>query len=453
MNPSVIRHILLPLHERFVGRDTFARFRELERTQWWSPRRLRELQVAKLGDLLTHAWQHCPFYRRRLADVEFKPSDVESIEYLHRLPLLTKEQIHEHRRDISWPGVPGGLREFNTGGSTGRPLVFDFDLRRQACDQAARMRTHRWFGADIGDKEVYLWGSPVELSGQDRLKAFRDRLTNELLLSAFQMSTGRMDRYLDRIERYDPVSLFGYPSSIALLCKHAQRAGRRLRTPHLGVVFATGERLYDYQRERIEGFLGVPVADGYGSREGGFISHQCPSGSMHVTSENVIVEILDDQGRPVPVGEPGQIVITHLDTYGMPFIRYCTGDRGSLAQGVCQCGRGLERMHVIEGRQTDFVLAADGTVKHALSLIYVLRAVEAVRQFQIVQAPNRDLDVGVVSRGELSAADLDQIERGLRMQMGQGLAIRIETKDHIEPTASGKYRYVISHARLPNDND
>ncbi len=449
MNASLVKHVLLPLHERFVGRATFARLRELEQTQWWPAERLRELQVRKLRRLLTHAWRHCPFYRRRLAELSYKPADVDSAEYLRRLPLLTKKDIRDHRSALRWPNVPGGLFPYNTGGSTGEPLIFEYDLGRQAYDQAARMRTHRWFGAEVGDPEVYLWGSPVELSRQDRIKTLRDRLTNQLLLSAFEMSPERMDAYLDRIERYDPVSLFGYPSSLALLCQRASDRGRKLRLRRLRVVFVTGERLYDHQRCEIEAVLGVPVADGYGSREGGFIAHQCPEGSMHITSENVILEILDAGGEPVPVGEPGQIVLTHLDAFGMPFIRYCTGDAGRLTDRPCACGRGLERLEGIDGRQTDFIVTADGTVKHALSLIYVLREIDAVRRFQIVQAPDRDLLVYVVSDGGLQTRDRQQLEEGLRRQMGPGVGIEIVLTDRIEPAASGKYRYVISQASLP----
>jgi len=446
VNRSLVRRVLLPIHEAFLGRTTFARLAELERSQWWAPAQLRALQIRKLRRLLRHAWDHCPFYRRRLTECDLDPHDVESLDDLRRLPLLDKQQIRAHRRAMCWPNVPGGLRRYTTGGSTGEPLVFDFDLGRQAYDQAARMRSHRWFGVEVGDREIYLWGSPVEVHRQDRLKTLRDRLVNQLLLDAFDMSVGRMDSYLDRIERYDPASLFGYPSSIALLCRHAERRGRQLRLPRLRAVFVTGERLYEPHRRQIEAYFRVPVADGYGSREGGFIAHQCPAGSMHITSENVLVELLDPTGQPVPTGQLGQIVITHLDAYGLPFIRYATGDMGRRGDEACPCGRGLETMRVVEGRQTDFVVAADGTVMHALSLIYVLRDVETVRQFQIVQAADRGLEVFVVSTGPLSTADRHRIERGLRLRMGPGVPIRITPTDRIDPAASGKYRYVISHA-------
>ncbi len=451
MNPSVVKHILLPLHERLVGRDTLGRLAELERTQWLAPDDLRELQVRKLRRLLKHAWDHVPYYRRQLAELNFKPSDVTALDVLHRLPLLTKSIIKSHRSELRWPNVPGGLQTYNTGGSTGEPLIFEFDLQRQAYDQAARLRAHRWFDVDVGDKQLYVWGSPVELGRQDRLKTLRDRLTNHLLLSAFEMSPERMDAYLDRIERYRPVSLFGYPSSLALLAEHGRRRGRRLSLPALRAAFVTGERLYDHQREGIAGYFGVPVADCYGSREGGFIAHECPAGSMHITSENIVLEVLDAAGRPAPTGEVGRIVVTHLDALGMPFIRYDTGDMGRLATATCRCGRGLGCMAMVEGRQTDFVVVPDGTIKHALSLIYVLRELEAVRQFQIVQGEHLDLDVHVMAEGGMTSPLRERIEAGLRKQMGPDVAIRIHETDHIEPAASGKYRYVISHAALPRN--
>jgi len=304
VNPAIVKRILLPLHEAIVGRPTLSRAADLESSQWESPQELRELQHRKLRRLLVHAWHHCPFYRQVLADLNLSPRRMTGLDDLSRLPVLTKADIRRHGHTMCWPNVPGGLRPYNTGGSTGEPLIFHFDLNRQASDQAARIRTHRWFDADIGDPEVFLWGSPVEITRQDRLKMLRDRLTNQLLLNAFAMSAERMDLYLNRIEHYNPVSLFGYPSSLALLCEHARRRGRRLFVPHLKAVFATGERLDDHDRRLIADFLRVPVANGYGSREGGFIAHECPHGSMHITSEDLIVEILDDSGRPVPVGSP-----------------------------------------------------------------------------------------------------------------------------------------------------
>ncbi|MCH7812866.1 MAG: phenylacetate--CoA ligase family protein [Planctomycetes bacterium] len=446
MNARLVRHVIYPLHELLRGRRTFACLRELEATQWWSPEKLQSLQRAKLRELLIGAQAHCPYYRRLFATRGVDPAGADPFDALSRLPTLNKALIRAHRDDLTWTGVPGGIQTSVTGGSTGQPLRFHFDRRRQGYDKAARMRTHRWFGADVGDREAYLWGNPLEITNQDRLKALRDRLTNELLLSAFDLTEPRMADYLDRIGRYDPRSIFGYPSSLTRLCRYARSTDRVVQPPSLRAVFVTGELLDDAQRRLIHETFAVPVANGYGSREAGFIAHDCPEGRMHVTDENVIVEFVDDDGRPRPAGRCGEIVITHLDTPGMPLIRYRTGDVGRRVEGPCPCGRGLSGLEIVGGRRTDHLVATDGTVMHGLSLIYVLREIDAVEQFQVRQDVAGAVEIAIVPAGALDRGDLQRIERGTRDLLGWDVALNIRQVDRIETSASGKFRCVVSQA-------
>jgi phenylacetate-CoA ligase len=345
-----------------------------------------------------------------------------------------------------WHEAPAGLFRHNTGGSTGEPLVFFFDRRRQAYDQAARARSHRWFNVNVGEREVYLWGSPIEVSRTDSLKRLRDTLFNHRLVNAFDMSPERMDDHLDVLERYRPACLFGYPSSISLLAGHAQARCRPLKTPRLRAVFVTGEVCYPHQRDAITAQFGVPVADEYGSRDAGFIAHECPMGEMHVTAENVIIEIIED-GRPVPVGESGEIVATHLDAYAMPFIRYRTGDRGRLKPGRCRCGRGLPLMDVVHGRTTDFLYLPDGTIKHALSIIYPLRAMRGVRRFRVTQHEDYAITIHVVCDDRAEWITRETVAKSVRPVLQDQVDLRVKLVDRIRFTDSGKYRYVVSHAK------
>ncbi len=445
MHPWLVRHLLSPVHERLLGRDTFRCRRELEASQWHTPSQLRELQRAKLRALLAAA-AHCPYYRDLCADRGIDPGRLDPFEALRRWPLLDKATIKAHRDALTNPHVPGGPILFNTGGSTGEPLIFHFDRRRVAYDKAARMRTHQWFGVLPGDREIYVWGAPAELTRRDRMRTFRDWLTNERLLSAFDMSDGTMRRYLEQITAYRPASLFGYPSSLALLCEFGEAHCIVARPASLKAIFVTGEALDERQRATIERYFRAPVANGYGSREGGFLAHECPAGSMHVTSENVIMEIVDDAGRPLPIGKPGEIVITHLDNYALPFIRYRTGDVGRLLIRACRCGRGLQVMDVVAGRRTDHLVATDGTIQHALSLIYVLREVDRVKQFRIHQDRNRRVDIHLACLPGFDDADRQRIEAGVRTRLGQDLELRLIEVDRIEPLPSGKHRYVVSEA-------
>jgi len=442
MHPLIVRRLLLPLHERLLRRPTLPYLNDLEASQWLTLDQFRALQARKLRRLLAHAWAACPFYRRRLDDAAIDPGRA-TLDDLARLPTIDKDTMSLHAKDLIDPASAHRARDAATGGSTGAPLHFKIDKYRQAADQAARARSRRWFGIDLGERELYLWGSPVEQAAQDRFKSLRDRITNHRLLNAFRMTPRRMSQYLAEITRFDPVHIFGYPSSLARLCEHALDAGVPLRAPSLRAIFVTGEVLLPADRARIEEYFAVAVADGYGAREAGFIAHQCPHGGYHVTMESLIVEIVDPRGRLLPDGQLGEIVITHLDARAMPFIRYRTGDLARKLPGVCPCGRHLERLDGIQGRRTDMLRTADGGHAHALSVIYVLRDEPAIARFQVVQQPDLSLDVHIVPRGSLAGDVNHRITKLLRRQIGPTADIRIHARDEIPPAPSGKHHQVI----------
>ncbi len=170
MLSAIARHIVFPIHERILRRRTVLYGRRLEASQWFSPDELVEFQCHKLRDLLCHAEQQTPFYRRRIRDADIDVRTDDPWQMLARLPLFSKNDIRQNPNDLLWRGAPGGVFPYATSGSSGEPLLFHVDRRRQGYDQAARIRTHRWFNVDIGDREIFIWGSPVEFDRTDRLK-------------------------------------------------------------------------------------------------------------------------------------------------------------------------------------------------------------------------------------------------------------------------------------------
>ena len=445
MQQFLVRQIIAPLLERMLGRRTFRNLAELERQQWWSGKQIRDLQRRKLRELLEGAGS-ASYYARLFAERGLNPRIDDPFMVLRALPLLDKETIRTYLDEMTNVAVPGGVRSFNTGGSTGQPLTFFIDRRRVGYDKAARMLTHGWFGARPGDRELYLWGSPIELTGQDEIKRWRDWLTNELLLDAFDLSAASMDAYIERIRRFDPVSIFGYPSSLVMLAEYAESQGLSLANRSLKAVFVTGEQLDCHQRQTLEGHFEAPVANGYGSRDGGFIAHECERGAMHVIEPNIIIEIVDEDGDTAPAGAVGEIVITHLDAHATPFIRYRTGDMGRLVDDRCRCGRLLACLDVSAGRKTDHLVAADGKLEHALAAIYVLREMPTVGRFRIHQHRDLRVDVEVVAVGRFGSADRERIVRGLQRRLGATIPVSVNVVDAIACTGSGKFRQVVSEA-------
>jgi phenylacetate-CoA ligase len=446
--PAWFARSVFRIQEAAMHRPTFAVLAELDRTQWLSRDAMRRYQTDRLNTLLQSALMHNPWHAARLRAAglaEAARAGAVTLEDLTRLPTMNKRDARDNVEQLVWREVPGGVFKYTTGGSSGEPLIFYFGRARQAADAAGRLRARRWWGVEPGEREVYLWGAPVELNKTDRIKTLRDRLVNQLLLNAFEMSPARMDDYLASIQAWNPRAIYGYASSLALLAAHAESRGVRPRIAALRVVSTTGEPLFPHQRELIERVFGVPVSVEYGARDAGLMALQSPEGTLLQMSETHLVEVLDEAGNPV---EEGEAVITSLVSEAQPFIRYRTGDVVRRSNKPDPGGRGLDVLDAVVGRQTDFIVAADGRIMHALAVIYVLRAIPGVDQFKLIQHTVDQMEVQVVPDSRWNEVAGEAVIQGLQARLGPALNIDLKLLDAIAPEASGKHRYVVSHVPL-----
>jgi phenylacetate-CoA ligase len=447
----LVSSVLFPLHELAKGHDTFRIRSSLERSQWWTAEKLELHRVKRLRSLLARAAKRVPYYRKLFQERRFDPRSLASLQELSRLPFLTKDVIRGNLQDLRAKGAR--LKPFATGGSTGEPLQFFIGKERVAHDVAAKWRATRWWGVDVGDPEVVVWGSPIELSAQDRIRELRDRVLRTELLPAFEMSERRLDEFLDRISERKPKMIFGYPSALSLIAGHARARGRDMTRCGVQVAFVTAEQLFEHQRKAIAEVFGCSVANGYGGRDLGFVAHQCPEGGLHVTAEDVVVEIVDEEGNALPRGKDGEIVVTHLASGDFPFIRYRSGDMGALSEWLCVCGRGLPLLEAVHGRTTDFVVTEDGTVMHALALIYAVRDVPGVRHFKVVQEDRLHTRVFFIPENGFSQEAEEKILGRLRERLGQGVQVSMERVEEIPRSPSGKHRYVESRVPVPSSTE
>ncbi len=462
MNRWIAGNVMWPMTERLLRRDTMRRFRALQRSDGASGGTLREMQDAKLRRLLAIAAGHTPYHARRFRAAGFDPRDPGAgVDDLVRLPTLTREEIREHLAEMTWADAPrGGPLAYTTGGSTGEPLRFHIDRFRQAADWAARWRARGWWGVGPGDREVLLWGAPIELRAHDRLRRWRDRLLNQRMLNAFDMTDARMDGYLERIRVWRPACLYGYASSLALLARRAAVRGlgpTELRTEGLRAAFVTGETLFDADRHAIEAAFGAPVVIEYGCRDGGLLACGCPAGRLHVPQENVIVELVDGNGQPVGPGEVGEVAVTYLEQFAMPLIRCRVGDLARWADGSpCPCGRAAAALSEVRGRVTDQIVCRAGDRvrrMHALSLIYILREADGIEQFRITQRSLERVDVELVTGNTFSQAVEREVLRDLERRLGPEVDVRLIRRERINPGASGKHACVVSDVRLDSSLD
>ncbi|WP_305043250.1 phenylacetate--CoA ligase family protein [Geoalkalibacter sp.] len=445
MLPILARR-LFHLQELALGRPSFRILFELLASECRPAERIRQLQLDRLRTLARLAYDHTPYWREVMDGLGFTPADIRTLNDLRRFPLLEKNTLRARREDMVWRGEGKRLQLVRTSGSTNEALQFYTSSTREAHINAARMRGHEWVGVRRGEKEMYYWGSPVELSKQDRVKRVRDWLINDGLTNGFEVTPERLKKNVADWLAWRPKCIFGYPSTFVLTVTMAQSLGldlRELRKVGLEVIITTSEMLSDVDRDLIAEGFGVPVRDSYGLREAGLIGHECNEGTMHCMDEQVILETIDPQTL-VPTDGEGELVVTNIVGPAFPVIRYRTGDIVTLSREPCACGRNLSSIRISGGRAVEFVVTREGKWVVGYSFIYIARSVEGIVKFQVVQEKIGEIRVRLVVDERFPADGGEQVRKKVAQRLGGDDEIRVEIVDDIAPAPSGKYRPVIS---------
>lgn len=435
-------HVSYPLHERLRGRRTLAERDTLLHLAGLPADALRRSCAARLRAVLRFAGRHLPYYRELFAQRGLDPGAADPYAELAKLPLLSKQDVRAHQERMVCRQAPGGLIRHSSGGTSGDTLHFYIDRVRQAEPLAARLFMQSLFGLRPGDRRVYLWGSPLEASGR-RLRRWRDRLLNELLLDAFELAPAERDAHLAAIRRFRPRLIYGYPSALALLARHAARRGAVRGFERLELAVLTGEQVAPDQAALVRQAFGCRVASEYGSREVGLIAHDCPQGRMHLISPHVHVEVVAD-GRPAPPGRCGEIVCTTLNTRAQPLIRYRLGDAGALLTEPCPCGLPLPLIRLEGGKITGFIALPGGRLCHGAVTSHLLRDQAGIVEFKTHQRRLEEFEVLLVVDEHFDQATIGRLRRRYRELFGPRVRVHCRLVARIPPDPSGKRRYVVS---------
>ena len=440
--------LLFPLHEFLKGHDTVEILRGLELSQWRPTEEIKSSQLEGLRQLLKSSALHVPYYHDLLAAQGLRPEDFAKLDDLVHLPPISKEIIRQNYHKWTARNA-ASLARYSTSGSSGEPLQFLLGKHRISFDIAAKWRATRWWDVDIGDREMVLWGSSLETATQDRIRRLRDWLLRSRLVPARDLNLTRIDVILDEMQNLRPSMLFGYPSALSRIAFHAKKQGRNMGNLGIRVAFCTSEVLRPEWREVISEVFECRVANEYGARDAGFIARECPYGGLHITAEEVIVEVVDEDGNPLPPGVEGDILVTNLAGPEFPFIRYRTGDRGALSDKQCPCGRGLPLIEQLSGRANDGLVALDGSWVHGSAFNHALREIPALRAYQIVQEARDLVRIVMATSQPMSAAEIDRLTRRMRALLGDSLVVELERVAEIRPASNGKFRHVICRVDQP----
>jgi len=444
MIPDNLKTPCFKLKYRLFNGAAIRYYRVLERQQCLSRDELDSLNWEKRTRLLFHAYNRVPYYRQKFNSIGLNPRDIRGPDDYSKVPLLSRDDIRRNFAELlatdAWPGMTSVS---TTGGSTGEPLKVLSDKR--VPPEAFAWRIREWWGVQLGVNEAVVMRRTLERAWERWINDLIWLPSLRVKLDASSMKPAEISAFIARFNRIRPKIVWGYVGAIFHVASFASDNHLEFVSPQ--AIWVTAAPLSEVHRRRIEQVFGAPVYDQYGSGEISAIASQCRKRlALHISYDARFVEFTDDAGRPQPVGEYGNVVLTDLENYCFPLIRYVNGDVGRALAGTCPCGINLPLMDKIKGRQSDLIRLADGTCLSGEYLTTIFDDYpDAVKGFQVRQMRDRSIRILYVPNSrchELSEILAKVHDALLKRTQGQS-GIRFEAVESI-PSDRGKLRYVIS---------
>jgi len=442
---QIYANLIKPLWLKYNGENHLRYLPELERFHKKSLEEIRDYQLSKLQGIITEAYDSVPFYRQEWDEIGLKPQDIQQLEDIKKIPILTKDKLRAHTDEfISDKANRDDLIVSGTGGTTDSPIQLMYDRERLLFKTAEMDFFRQWWDWDLGDKVAYLWGAPQDIPNMKSLKwkiinAFFGR---KLFLFSSLMDDTIMEEYIQKINKFRPGILQAYTNPVYILAQYILKKEIKVYRPKSVVL--TAEPCHDYQRKSIEKAFNAPVYTFYGCRETGYAGAECSEHEgYHLNSSSLYTEIIHDNLDAQP-GEMGSVIFTDLLNTKMPFIRYQIGDMGIPDDKPCPCGSVLPKMKFFAGRETDVFITPDGKYIPGVSLCdRIIEGCKGIRALQFVQDEPDKIVVKIVKGEIFSEKDIAGLDKRIFSYFQGTLQISKVFVDEIPKEKSGKTSFCI----------
>ena len=444
MYSSLVRNIVIPLYDFATRNPTRKYMRDLEASQWFTLRKIREIQNRHLRALVRHAYRTVPYYHRLFRNTRIQADNIKNIEDLDKLPVLTRGDVQSNLNDLLSQDFPRkNMVRGNTGGSTGEPLVFYTTWENRTCSTAARYLAWSWAGFEWGDRFTQLFGLPIDIKSYSTIKAkLEGLLKRRFSFNSYRWSEADMERLACKLAKSKPQIIYGNAVPVAMLAKFIENRG--INGVRARAVIVDSNMLFQREVETVERVFQCRVWWNYHNRENGTFASECHlHDGYHLFSRNFIFEFVR-KGQVVAPGEIADIVVTDLFNYAMPFIRYEVGDLGTYTDDVCPCGRSMRLMKDLQGRRCDILVTDTGEL--VMGPFYQFERffdIAKIRHYQVIQQSRTETQVKILPDAGYSEKDTERIRNMVHFILGENMNVEIRVVDSLPPFKSGKRRTVL----------
>jgi phenylacetate-CoA ligase len=444
LESEFLRRAIYPAIRRRAYPDSFAILAKFRKYEFAPSAAVEAYQSEKLRTVLVHASRNVPYYQQLFRSIQFEPAEARLPLEMSRIPILTKSLLRARGNELLAVGTaPGLLLPNASGGSTGKPVEFYQDRGYWQSAHASRSLFLSWWGVAPGDPMASIWGADRDIPDWSWKEKLHHKISQVRICNAFALDEIRMERFCKEICKWQPRFINGYATALEFFAQFL------LRRPHFKIrpiaVESSAETLNDSQREVIQRAFAAPVYNFYGSREVNNLAAECSAHSgLHTNMLSRYIEVVDDNGNPLPPGVPGRILVTDLSNSVMPLIRYENEDIGSWSDHDCPCGRPFRLFERVWGRSSDMITTQSGKVIHGEYFTHLFYHIPEVHLFQVVQESLEEVRVSIVLRPGLKEFSTDRIREQMVAALGQGTRLDVSIVAEIPRSTSGKHRFTIS---------
>lgn len=444
----IAQRVGYPLQDYFMKTSILKTLRDLRESQYWDESKLYEYRLNKLQKLIAHAYVYVPYYKELFDSIKLKPSDICKLDDIKKIPILTKEIVRSRNYDLVSKNL--NMRHVKigrTGGTTGVPIVVYKDTSTRTFTWASYYRWYDWMGVELGEKTLTLWGART-VTRKSLKSSIRDHLIsllqNRVIINSFNLNDTTLDSVITKIENSKPVLLKGYLSALLSVAEYLNQKNIKLTYP-IKAISSTTETLLPHHRRFLTKILKAGIYDQYGCGETEAIAYECSQhNGLHINQEHVMLEILDKNNVTV-VDKTGKIIVTDLDNFAMPFIRYENGDMATLLSEKCNCDINQPLLKAIDGRTIDTIALADGSKVHGVFFTDILAELniftDKIQRFQACQKKMGEIEFKIESKIDIGSALRENLYVALIKFFNK---VDIVTVNKLENEPSGKFQYIKS---------
>ncbi|MBX3043259.1 MAG: phenylacetate--CoA ligase family protein [Ignavibacteriae bacterium] len=439
----MIKSVIFKLANNVFDIDIIKLYEQFKNIEFKSKLELKKDQETQLNRMLIHCYNNVPYYKEIFNNLNIKYDDINTIEDLGKLPVLTKEIVKKNPNQF----IPKNLVQFKhkqgrTGGTTGTPFIFYIDHKQRIRSIALLYLGLTNAGYNFGDKILFLGGSSIGGSGSIGIKYFYKYGLNFHKLSSFDMEERNLKLYYNTLVKEKPLYIRGYASSLYFLADWIDKSN--LNNYKFNAVFSMTEKLHDYMREKIENVFQCKVFDQYGLYDGGLSAYECVKhDGMHIDTQNSIMETVDSNNMENCESE-GRVLATSLYNYAYPLIRYETGDIATVTEELCSCGRQTKRIKEIVGRSVDILQSPDGKYIHGWIFSYIFKVhCQGIKQYQVIQEDLFNITIKIIKEKNFDENQIKMINKIVHDRAPMWI-LNFEFVDSIDTTEAGKFKYIIN---------